>query len=168
MGAWILSISGVICLGILLEIVLPDGKVAKYVKGAFSLLVVLAIAAPLPALVKKNFNINIDTDIFKTSGEEYVDAYIKSFKEKAQDALTEKGCVSSIEITVSGGSIEKVSVTVYDMTLSGEEIVATTAKALSVPESKINVIYRFFENRNEKSDDSLLFARVRALCAYIY
>ena len=48
MGAWILSIAGVICLGILLEIVLSEGKTAKYVKGAFSLLVVIAIVAPLP------------------------------------------------------------------------------------------------------------------------
>jgi len=34
MGVWIMSIVGVICLGILLEIMLPDGKTAKYVSAA--------------------------------------------------------------------------------------------------------------------------------------
>ena len=43
MGAWIMSVVGVICLGVLLEIVLPSGKTTKYVRGTFSLLVVYVI-----------------------------------------------------------------------------------------------------------------------------
>ena len=53
MGAWILGITGVVCLGVLIEILLPDGQAGKYVKGAFSLLVVFAVAAPLPSVVKQ-------------------------------------------------------------------------------------------------------------------
>ena len=44
MGAWIMSVVGVICLGVLLEIVLPSGKTTKYVRGTFSLLVVFVIS----------------------------------------------------------------------------------------------------------------------------
>lgn len=51
LSAWITGIVGVICLGILLEIVLPEGQTSKYVKGAFSLLVVFVIAAPLPNMI---------------------------------------------------------------------------------------------------------------------
>lgn len=54
MGAWIISITGVICLGILLDIVLPDGKTTKYIRGAFSLIVILVIVSPLPSLLKKS------------------------------------------------------------------------------------------------------------------
>ena len=30
MGAWILGITGVVCLGVLIEILLPDGQAGKY------------------------------------------------------------------------------------------------------------------------------------------
>ena len=35
--AWLTGITGVIALGVLLEILLPEGQTGKYVKGAFSL-----------------------------------------------------------------------------------------------------------------------------------
>ena len=63
MSAWIMSVVGVICLGVLLEIVLPSGKSTKYVKGAFSLLVVFAIASIIPTIAKAEWTLNID-DMF--------------------------------------------------------------------------------------------------------
>ena len=41
MNAWLLSIVGVVSLGVLLEILLADGETAKYIKGVFALAVVL-------------------------------------------------------------------------------------------------------------------------------
>ncbi len=80
MSAWITSIVGVICLGILLEIVLPEGKTSKYIRGAFSIVVVLVIVAPLPALVKKDWKFEFDGSYFAVD-EEYVNSVNSSYRE---------------------------------------------------------------------------------------
>lgn len=58
MNAWLLSIVGVVSLGVLLEILLADGETAKYIKGVFALAVVLILVAPLPKFFNKDFNLN--------------------------------------------------------------------------------------------------------------
>lgn len=58
MNGWLLSIVGVVALGVLLEILLSDGQTSKYIKGVFSLAVVLVLVAPLPKFLNKNFDIN--------------------------------------------------------------------------------------------------------------
>lgn len=58
MNAWLLSIVGVVALGVLLEILLSDGQTSKYIKGVFALAVVLVLVAPLPKFFNKNFDIN--------------------------------------------------------------------------------------------------------------
>lgn len=136
---------GVICLGILLEIVLPQGKSAKYIKGAFSLLVVLAIASPLPRLLKKDYEISIDTDYFSSAEEgEYTSVYDTFYAQKAKDALSQNGCDANVFVNVSNGVVSEVRVEVCDMVLSGEEIVNITAQILHVDENKISVIYNFY------------------------
>ncbi len=56
MSAWIMSIAGVICLSVLVELVLPLGQMNKYVKGIFSFIIILVIISPLPKLLKKDFD----------------------------------------------------------------------------------------------------------------
>ena len=51
MGAWILGITGVVCLGVLIEILLPDGQAGKNAKSAVSLAAGCAGAGPSPAVV---------------------------------------------------------------------------------------------------------------------
>ena len=58
MNAWLLSIVGVVSLGVLLEILLADGETSKYIKGVFALAVVLVLVAPIPKFLNKNFDIN--------------------------------------------------------------------------------------------------------------
>lgn len=145
MGEWILSIAGVICLGILLDIVLPEGKTAKYVKGAFSLLVVIAIVAPLPKLIKNDFDINVDADIPSWSqNDDYTTAFYSAFEEKAQNALLQEGCESRVKIELTSGVINRVEVTVYNLILDGKDIVRITAKTLGISEDKVDVAYELF------------------------
>ena len=55
---WILSIAGIICLSVVVELILPDGQMNRYIKGIFSFIVVLVILLPIPKLLNKNFNIS--------------------------------------------------------------------------------------------------------------
>ena len=115
-----MSVVGVICLGVLLEIVLPEGQTAKYVKGAFSLLVVFVIAAPLPALFKKDYKFSVDSSIFQVD-EEYINStyavYTEGIRSRAVYALKSNGYDAQVEIELTDGApvkIRRISVTVFN------------------------------------------------------
>lgn len=55
-SAWVLSIAGVIALSVVVELLLPEGSLNRYIRSIFSFVVVLVIIAPLPSLVGKNFS----------------------------------------------------------------------------------------------------------------
>lgn len=56
MNAWIISIVGVVVLGVLVDVMLPEGNTAKYIKGVFGLIALAVMIAPLPKLFNKEFN----------------------------------------------------------------------------------------------------------------
>ena len=107
MGVWIMSVVGVICLGLLLEIVLPEGQTAKYVKGAFSLLVVFVIAAPLPNLLGKDWKLNLDGNSFEID-EEYINSTYAAFSQNTGDDiekyLLESGYVCDVKVKLKEGT----------------------------------------------------------------
>lgn len=67
---WILSIAGIICTSVLIELVLPDGQMNKYIKSILSFIIVLVIIIPIPKLLKSqsdysnifNYENNIKVD----------------------------------------------------------------------------------------------------------
>lgn len=61
-SSWIMAIVGVSVLGVLVDLVMPNGQTKKYIKGIFAFIVVLVIISPLPNLMNKNFSID---DIFE-------------------------------------------------------------------------------------------------------
>lgn len=62
-STWLLSIAGVVILGVLAEFVLPEGQMNKYTKVIFSFVILLVIILPLPKIFGKDF------DFSKYSGE---------------------------------------------------------------------------------------------------
>ena len=56
MSAWILSIAGVCMMSVVVDLVLPSGQTAKYIKNIFGYIIVLVIIWPLPSIVKGNFD----------------------------------------------------------------------------------------------------------------
>lgn len=51
LSTWIISIAGVICLSVIVELVLPEGQMNRYIKGTFSFVIILVIIMPLPKLL---------------------------------------------------------------------------------------------------------------------
>lgn len=86
MNAWLLSIVGVVALGVLLEILLADGETSKYIKGVFALAVVLVLVAPLPKFLNKDFDIN---EFFGTEMTTQT-TFLNSVNEKKNSELEKK------------------------------------------------------------------------------
>ncbi len=121
-----IGIVGVVSLGVLIEIVLPEGENTKYIRGIFSIIVIFVIVAPLPKMMKGDFfkdfvtddggNIQIDEDYYQS----VKDSIHKSVTEGLQEKLSSNGYDNIIfEITFDEDyayTIRKVVVKNSDLT----------------------------------------------------
>ena len=81
--AWILSILGVVVVGAVIDLVLPSGRMNKYIKSVFASVTVLIVLLPLPNLLHggcdfHGFSLGGDLQL----QEEYLD-YASEIKKKA-------------------------------------------------------------------------------------
>lgn len=131
-----MSVVGVICLGILLEIVLPEGQTAKYVKGAFSLLIVFVIASPLPALVKGDFKFSYDASAYEVDGEYVNSTYAmlaSNLSGHAEYALKCEGYVAEVKINMTEDApvkLKSIDVTVKNFKQDVADAVSADVKRI--------------------------------------
>ena len=57
LSAWVLSIVGIVVLTLMVDIIIPEGKTGKYIKGVFAMLTVFEIAMPLPKIFNSEFDL---------------------------------------------------------------------------------------------------------------
>ena len=59
-SSWLFSIIGIVVIGSLVDVILPEGSISKYIKGIYSIIIVFVIINPLIQLVgnKINFSTN--------------------------------------------------------------------------------------------------------------
>lgn len=128
LDAWMIGIVGVIALGVLLEILLPEGQTGKYVKGAFSLLVVFVIAAPLPSLFGALKDWDPDySDVAPDYGfvAETAEEYARGCEERLEEALGYNGYESEVKVVIKEGSVSEIGeieVILYLPVLTPEEV----------------------------------------------
>ena len=92
MSAWLIGIVGVVSLGVLIEIILPDGENTKYIRGIFSIVVIFVIISPLPKMLKGDFfkefvgenNAQIEID------EEYYNSMKESIHKSVIDGIEDQ------------------------------------------------------------------------------
>lgn len=57
MGGYLLTILGVVILGVVIDVILPSGSTSKYISGIFAIVVMFVIISPVLAWVKNGYNI---------------------------------------------------------------------------------------------------------------
>ncbi len=72
-SSWLLSVAGIIILGVLCEMILPDGQMNKYVKVIFSFAVLLVLIMPLPNIFKTEIDINSILEFNPSLQENYLE-----------------------------------------------------------------------------------------------
>ncbi|MBQ9715331.1 MAG: stage III sporulation protein AF [Clostridia bacterium] len=50
MSSWVVSIVGIVLLGLVADVVLPQGQTNKYIKSIFSIVTIFVVVSPLPKL----------------------------------------------------------------------------------------------------------------------
>ncbi len=143
-----MSIVGVICLGVLLEIVLPEGKMTKYIRGVFSLIVIIVIVSPLPSLLNKDWKFELD-EYFKIDAdyqEQVGEDYKCSVERQIIKALNNEGVNADIDVEMIGSRIERVYVYLERNPLVSDQAQSMGAKniicqKLSIKADSIIVIF---------------------------
>lgn len=101
---WILSVLGISVIGVLVDVILPEGEMQKYIKSIFSIIIIFTLITPL-----LNINIdkiNLDTFIYNQSSVELDKNYISSFNKQYKELL-EKNCEQILKTNgFSGVSVE--------------------------------------------------------------
>jgi len=132
-SSWIISIIGIVVLGVLIDLVLPDGQMQKYIKSVFSIIIVLTMVSPL-----LNININeIDFNkfIYNEASVELNENYLKNYNEDYKialenlviDALKEdgfSGVVVEISYNLSNNKfeIEKVELDIKKLVINTNQV----------------------------------------------
>ena len=91
MSGWLLGIVGVVSLGVLIEILLPEGENSKYIKGIYSIIVIFVIISPLPKFAKGDYAKDFVSQSESISIDEnyYIDVR-QDIQNRVRDNLREK------------------------------------------------------------------------------
>lgn len=156
-SAWILSIVGVAAITLIVDILLPEGETAKYIKSVFGILTVFIIAMPLPVILGGEVDFSA---VFEESGAvsvdyEFVDQLnemrIRNMETSIEEYLKKEGyyCDVSLEASFKDGSmiIDKVYVKTEKSVIVGNEanidiIRKLVAQITGTDGGKIEVGYR--------------------------
>ena len=63
MSGWLLNIIGIIFVGVLFEIILPDGKTNNFIKHVFTIFLLFTIISPISNFINNNFTLNTDVEV---------------------------------------------------------------------------------------------------------
>ena len=127
---WILSIAGIICVSVIVELILPDGQMNRYIKGIFSFIIILVVIMPIPKLLNRDFDFS---NIFDNSGYEINSDYLyqvnldkmNSVKNEIENQIEKRGylnVVVSINCDIFDNSMQYKSIFVdlSDLVISGQ------------------------------------------------
>lgn len=153
-----MSIIGVCILSVVVDLIVPSGKMSSSIKSVFSYIVILVVLAPLPNLIKGNFSLD---GLFSNVDIEIQDEYIYNINQSKLDKWTIK-IEEELEIAGITGAIVSISANIfeYDMQIDAvyvdlynavissnlankniqTEVVSVALKCLDVEKNKV-VVY---------------------------
>ena len=60
MVSWVLSIAGMAFLGVVIDTIIPNGKMCGFIRGIFSIFLMYIIINPLPQLFNQKINVDAE------------------------------------------------------------------------------------------------------------
>lgn len=111
---WLLALMGVVLLSVLVDILLPSGQTTKFIKGIFSIIIIMVIITPLIRLKDKDFSFS---GIFESSEIEVDETFIakskmrqyeQKEKEIAEILKNNKISVEELVITFDSADINNI------------------------------------------------------------
>lgn len=157
LSVYLLSVVGVVFLLVIVELVLPDSKISKYIKSIFAIFIIVVIISPAVKLIKNDWDWNsIFTSFEYDVNEDYIDTVnrqnIQELERELEGVInkTYEGAKVSISAVFTGNEpkINYIFVDLSDLVIieNNEHINYYTAvkelvrKQINIDEEKV-VVY---------------------------
>lgn len=123
---YILSLVGIVFLGVLVDVIMPDGEMNGFVKGMFALVAMLVIIAPIGKLQNSNFDLGkvFEESVSTQIDGDFLEATSKEISAQLENTLKarlfENG-FCEVFVTIEGNmsnnvyQIEKVKILVANL-----------------------------------------------------
>lgn len=131
--SWLLSIVGIVVIGVLTDIILPEGEMQKYIKAIFSVFIVFVMISPILNidLNKIDFNKFVYNQTSVEINDEYLKNYNNSYKESleklCEGQLKSQGFLNvkveiSLNLSINKFEIEKVDVNLKKLVINTNDV----------------------------------------------
>ena len=124
MSGWLLSIAGIVIVGALVDVLLTDSPMSRFIRGIFGFFVLLVIVAPLPGLIDDGIkavsgDIQLNTELLQTINAQTANAFQRN-TESALSAAGFRNVIVTIEHdpNAMGFVITRVFVNAFDVVLT--------------------------------------------------
>ena len=130
MSAWLLSIVGVAVIGVVVELVLTDSPMAKFIRSIYSFFILFVIIAPLPALLKSTVTVIEQPSVINTD-------FVNNLTARR---VTQMLSAAGYNCTVSVHG-DKIAVNAKNSTKKNTaEIISIVTAVAQIPPEKVEVI----------------------------
>jgi len=129
MSNYILSILGIVILGIIIDVIIPSGNINKYIKSIYAIFIVAVIVSPFVNYLKKDKDFNIHYQEYEISENLLNFIYknrISSLEDEIELKLNSEG-YSGINIIINFSS-ENNELSYNSCTINLENLVISTDK----------------------------------------
>ena len=142
MTSWIVSVCGIALLSVLVDVILPDGKMQKYVQVVVGIVLTFALLSPISRIFAEKYSSNISTDNNFAEDtflqQEFLDG-IEAQKNLARIRQVEQA-ISSLAIANASVSVQPNGYVLVQVRCSRQNLYVLQS-ALSVVESKIMILW---------------------------
>lgn len=128
MQSYILSLLGIVLVSVLIEIILPSGQTAKYIKSIFSIFVVYVLINPIVVMLRKDFdlsnyvnqgNIEINETLLKNIYKDQIEAKAKDIEDRLEDEGYQGAKVTIVyKIVANSIVLEKVTINLDNLVIT--------------------------------------------------
>lgn len=116
MTAWLLSIVGIVFLGVMVDIIAPSGKTNAFIKSIFAIFLIYVVITPIVKYIKKGeFKVDFETE-YSTENLSITEA-----EHKISDLLISNGFYG-IDVEIKG-YVSKDKIMAQKVVLNGAKIV---------------------------------------------
>lgn len=129
MSGYILSILGIVIVGVLVDIVVPSGTINKYIKSIYAIFVLAVILSPVIKFLSNSHDINVNITGYKINEDlmNYINTNkIKSIETNIENKLKDEG-FDGIDIKINY-SIESNELMINSCTVNMQNLVITSDK----------------------------------------
>lgn len=108
MLSWLLNIVGIVFIGVILDVVLPNGKTNQFIKHVFSVFMLFVVVSPVSNWVSSAFNVEVssgvtDSNFLYVTNLEKINALEKDIVSEI-----ESGGISNVSVIINGNVFEEV------------------------------------------------------------